>query len=157
MGRQFADRKPKAIGIPVPSGPQSHQVMEAAVADVPAERVHDEPSVVMRAFDVHGHPVLPNSTSQTVPITEMPRGLGEVRVRLEPEPASVTDRAEHDPLGENQRHLHRFPRMTAEGISTNDGSFLLSHSFGPSAFFTPRHQASTRNSRTREKDACSEM
>ncbi|HUK67849.1 MAG TPA: hypothetical protein VLW50_03680 [Streptosporangiaceae bacterium] len=47
--------------------------------------------------------------------------------------------------------------MTAEGISTNDGSFLLSHSFGPSAFFTPRHQASTRNSRTREKDACSEM
>jgi hypothetical protein len=48
----------------------------------------------------------------------MPCGLREVRGRLEPEPASVPDRAEYDPLGENQRHLHGFPRITAEGIST---------------------------------------
>ena len=31
----------------------------------------------------------------------------------------------------------------------NDGSFLLSTGFGPGAFFTPRHQVSTRNSHTR--------
>jgi hypothetical protein len=34
-------------------------------------------------------------------------------VRLEPEPASASDRAEHDPLGKNQRHLYRCPRITA--------------------------------------------
>src|SRR6266852_4888563 len=119
MSRQFADRKPKAIGIPVLSGPQSHQVMEVAVADVLAERVHDAPRVVMRAFDVHGHPVPAElQVAHAVPLTEMPRGLREVRVRLEPEPASVPDRAEHDPLGENQRQLYGCPRITADGIST---------------------------------------
>src|SRR6266705_3839110 len=119
MTRPFADRKPKAIGLAAPSGPQSHQVMEVAVADVLAERVHDAPRVVMGAFDVHGHPVLAElQVAHAVPLTEMPRSLREVRVRLEPEPASVPDRAEHDPLGENQRHLHGCPRITAEGIST---------------------------------------
>src|SRR5215470_8133969 len=95
------DRKPKAIGSAVPSGPQSHQVMEVAVADVLAERVHDAPRVVTRAFDVHGHPVPAElQVAYAVPFAEMPRGLREVRVRLEPEPASVPDRAEHDPLDE---------------------------------------------------------
>src|SRR6266581_3077318 len=47
------------------SGPQSRQVMEVAVADVLAERVHDAPRVVMGAFDVHGIPSLPNSRSHT--------------------------------------------------------------------------------------------
>src|SRR6266702_3115846 len=117
--RPFADRKPKAIGIPVPSGLQSRQVMEVAVADVLAQRAHDAPRVIMGAFDVHGHPVPAElQVAHAVPLTEMPRGLREVRMRLEPEPASVPDRAEHDPLGENQRHLHGRPRITAEGIST---------------------------------------
>src|SRR6266700_3751583 len=101
--RPFADRKPKAIGIPVPSGLQSRQVMEVAVADVLAQRAHDAPRVIMGAFDVHGHPVPAElQVAHAVPLTEMPRGLREVRMRLEPEPASVPDRAEHDPLGENR-------------------------------------------------------
>src|SRR5260370_29485215 len=101
------------------SGPQSRHVMEVAVADVLAERVHNAPRVVMGAFDVHGQPVPAElQVAQAVPLTKMPRGLREVRVRLEPEPASVPDRAEHDPLGENQRHLYGCPRVTAEGIST---------------------------------------
>ena len=103
----------------MPPGPQFRQVMEVAVADVLAERAHDAPRVVMGAFDVHGHPVPAElQVAHAVPPTEMPRGLREVRMRPEPEPASVPDRAEHDPLGENQRHLYRFPRITAEGIST---------------------------------------
>ena len=93
--------------------------MEVAVADVLAERAHDAPRVVMGAFDVHGHPVPAElQVAHAVPPTEMPRGLREVRMRPEPEPASVPDRAEHDLLGENQRHLYRCPRITAEGIST---------------------------------------
>src|SRR5712691_575384 len=73
----------------------------------------------MRAFDVHGHPVPAElQVAHAIPLTQMPRGLREVRMRLEPEPASVPDRAEHDPLGENQRHLYGCPRITAEGIST---------------------------------------
>ena len=95
--------------MPVPSGPQSRQVVEVAVADIPAERVHDAPRVVMWAFDVHRHPVPAElQVAHAVPLTEMPRGLREVRMRLEPEPASVPGRAEHDPLGENQRHLHGY-------------------------------------------------
>ena len=112
------DRKPRAIGIPVSSGLQSYQVMEVGVADVLAERTHDAPRVVVGSFDVHGHPVPAEfQVAHTVPVTEMPRGLREVRMRLEPEPASVPDRAEHDLLGENQRRLYGFPRITAEGIS----------------------------------------
>ena len=102
----------------MPSGPQSHQIMEVAVADVLAERVHNAPRVVMGAFDVHGHPVPAElQVAHAVPLTKMPRGLREVRMRLEPEPARVLDRAEHDPLSENQRHLNGCSRITAEGIS----------------------------------------
>src|SRR5215472_425071 len=105
---------------PLPSGLHSHHVMELAVADVLAERVHDAPRVVMRALDVHGHPVPAElQVAHAVPLAEMSHGLREVRVRLEPEPASVPDRAEHDPLDEHQRHLYGYPRITAEGISIN--------------------------------------
>ena len=89
--RQFAHRKPTAVGIPVPSGPQSHQEMEVAVADVLAEPADEGGRVVMGAFDVHGRPVpaeTPSRSHSAVPLTEMPPGLREVRVRLEPEPAS---------------------------------------------------------------------
>src|SRR6266566_4957207 len=65
-----------------------------------------------------GIPSLPNSRSHTPSHSPRCPAAFEVRVRLEPEPASVPDRAEHDPLGENQRHLYRCPRITAEGIST---------------------------------------
>src|SRR5512142_1928041 len=93
--------------------------MEVAVADVLAERVHDAPRVVMGTFDVHGHPVPAElQVAHAVPLTEMPRGLREVRVRLEPEPASVSDRAEHDLLGEHERHLDGRPQISTAGIST---------------------------------------
>src|SRR5438045_76929 len=101
------------------SGPQARQVVEVAVADVLAERAHDAPRVVMGAFDVHGHPVPAEfQVTHAVPLTEITRGLREVRMRLEPEPASVSDRAEHDLLAENQRHLDGCPRISTEGIST---------------------------------------
>src|SRR5438105_530144 len=68
--------------------------MEVAVADVLTMHVHDAPRVVMGTFDVHGHPVPAElQVAHAAPLTEMPRGLCEVRVRLEPEPASVPDRA----------------------------------------------------------------
>src|SRR5690242_9818428 len=73
----------------------------------------------MRALDVHGHPVPAEfQVAYAVPFTEMLRGRCEVRMRLEPEPASVCSRAEHDLLGENQRHLDGRPRIRTEGIST---------------------------------------
>src|ERR1700748_3903679 len=73
-----------------PSRPQSHQVMEVAVADVLAEHADDAPRVVMGAFDVHGHPVPAElQVAYAVPLAEMPRGLREARVRLAPQPAGA--------------------------------------------------------------------
>ncbi len=57
--------------------------MKVAVADILAERAHDAPRVVMRALDVHGHPVPAElQVTHAVPLTQMPRGLREVHVRL---------------------------------------------------------------------------
>jgi hypothetical protein len=93
--------------------------MELAVADVLAERTHDAPRVVMWALDVHGHPVSAEcQVAHPVPLTEVPRGLREVRMRLKTEPASVFGRAEHGLLREGQRHLDGCPRIRTEGIST---------------------------------------
>jgi len=102
MSRQFADRKPKAIGIPVPSGPQPRQVMEVCRRRRFWRSVRMMRHVSSCGPSMYmGIPSLPNSRSHTPsPLTEMPpRPFAKSACGSNPRPASVPDRAEHDPLG----------------------------------------------------------